>query len=385
MKVNVSVGGLWHAPAILQALSKEDALQKFYTSRPYFKLPESIKKLGRSHVKAFGYMDLLQALSIRTLHQPFQVLKAKLFDEAVSKTLVPSDIFVAWSSFGVRSLQKAKGMGAITILERGSTHIREQERLLREAYERTGIRYSPQKGVLPEIISREVEEYERADYISIPSTFVVESFIKQGVDPKKLIQIPYGITVRPQEQIKRDWNTQGLEILFVGALGVRKGIPILLEVLKRLAKTTKVHVTFAGQVEEEIKETLAPHRGLLTVKGVVNKAELEALYKTSHILLLPSVEEGMARVILEAMSFGLCPVCSTHTGAGDILTSGEDGFLFEPYDKEKLHTVLSTLAGDREMLQKCGEQAMQKVKQFSSEIYEENILQSYHALLKDRR
>ena len=45
------------------------------------------------------------------------------------------------------------------------------------------------------IIDRECEEYETADFISIPSTFVYDSFIKKGFASKKLFLNPYGANI----------------------------------------------------------------------------------------------------------------------------------------------------------------------------------------------
>lgn len=383
MKVDVSVGGLWHSPPIIEALNEKGYLGKFYTSRPYFKLPNSIKNIGRNKVVSLSYIDYIQALTTRILKKDFQYKKAQIFDRIVAQKVKPCDIFVVWSSFGVESLKKAKSFGAFNILERGSTHILEQDSLLRQAYSKYNFDYTRKNGaVLNEIIERELEEYELADNIFVPSQFVYDSFVKHGVNVNKLVKIPYGANVYNNFSIEnKDFYEEQLRVIFVGEVSLRKGIYTLIEALKLIKDKINVKVVIAGRVNDYAKDILNDQADIIELKGVLSKEDLVKEYKKSHVLILPSVEEGMARVILEGMSYGISMICSHNTGAGDIIKDGYEGFLVDPYDSTKIADKLKELYDNRELLRQFSNRSVDRVKSFSLESYKNNIIKKYESII----
>ena len=76
----------------------------------------------------------------------------------------------------------------VTILERGSTHILFQNMILKEEYKKFGKEFS----IHPAVIKKELQEYKEADYISVPSFFVRDSFTAQGIQEEKLLVNPFG-------------------------------------------------------------------------------------------------------------------------------------------------------------------------------------------------
>lgn len=84
--------------------------------------------------------------------------------------------------------KKAKRNGATIIFERGSKHILEQEKILKHIHNRKEIEVIPSFN-----IKRNLEAYNIADYISIASQHVKESFIKNNFNPNKLFINPYGV------------------------------------------------------------------------------------------------------------------------------------------------------------------------------------------------
>jgi glycosyltransferase involved in cell wall biosynthesis len=66
----------------------------------------------------------------------------------------------------------------------------------------------------------------------------------------------------------------------------------------------------------------------------------------SHVMILPSVEEGLALVQAEAMACG-CPVIGTdHTGATDLFEDGIEGFILPIRRADMIAQRLQQLAGD---------------------------------------
>src|SRR5665647_898819 len=112
-------------------------------------------------------------------------------DSHVSRHLTaPGDIFVGLSSGCLYSLRRARQLGAKTVLERGSSHMLYQRKILTEEYGRLGL---STEVVHPRVVDRELAEYREADFIAIPSQFVKDTFLQQGVPEDRLIHVPFGV------------------------------------------------------------------------------------------------------------------------------------------------------------------------------------------------
>ena len=165
-----------------------------------------------------------------------------------------------------------------------------------------------------------------------------------------------GITLSKQEyKIPTDKTV----ILIIGTASKRKGWIELFDALEEVKKhrtdffVVGVHTgapefDIYGEVE---KRGLTPFfRGLDGVPpGSLNK-----LYQTADIFCLPSHSEGMANVVIEAMSSGL-PVITTDVGGhSEIINNNLNGILIPPFDHKVLTTKLMELLGDKKVRLQLG-------------------------------
>src|SRR6185437_11087474 len=96
--------------------------------------------------------------------------------------------------------------------------------------------------------------------------------------------------------------------------------------------------------------------------GSLPQPELAALMSRSHVLALPSIEEGLALVQAQAMACG-CPVlCSTNTGSEDLFTDVMEGFIVPIRDPAALTGRLQQLADDPILQRSMREAALQRVR-----------------------
>ncbi len=131
------------------------------------------------------------------------------------------------------------------------------------------------------------------------------------------------------------------KLLHVGNLGLRKGIPIILEV----APQVKASFILAGNGTQEginiIKSAKIPN---LHLQENPSNFEIRQFMRSSHAFILPSFYEGFGIAILEAMSFGCIPIVSKNTCGIDIVKNSElENFLVSPGDKSSLEKAINEL------------------------------------------
>jgi alpha-maltose-1-phosphate synthase len=363
MKVVLSTIGKFHTFDLARQLHKRGALKTIYSGYPLFKLKK--ESLPKQSVKTFPYLHA-PYMRFAPRYTPARFLwewqDRVWFDRFVAGQLPECDVFCGLSGSGLHSGRRAKSRGAKYVCDRGSAHIRVQDRILREEFELQGI---PYPGVDPRIIMREEEEYEAADLITVPSAFAMNTFLEAGVPRRKMRLATYGVdlgmfhacTARQPD----DFN-----VVFVGGLSVRKGIRYLLDAFQQLQCKNK-RLTLVGTVLPEMEATINAlrHNPRIQVRGHVPQEKLKEILSASHALVLPSVEDGLGLVQVQALACG-CPVIATqNTGAQDVFTDGKEGFIVPIRDAAAIAERLQRLADDPELSTTMSQAAVQRVKSIS--------------------
>jgi glycosyltransferase involved in cell wall biosynthesis len=284
---------------------------------------------------------------------------AQTLDRHVTWNLPDCDVFVAISGSGLAAARKAKSRGARYVCDRGSSHVRFSERILAEEYQRWGQRFP---GIDSRAIRKEEEEYNLADVITIPSVFCKGSFVQEGVPAEKLRVIPYGVDLG-RFSPSGEPSTDSFEVLFVGQVSFRKGIPYLLKAFERL-KHPRKRLTIVGAVQPEMQRFLqGPVGAQVRFLGARPRNEVRRLMSQSHVFVLPSVEDGFGMVLVEALACG-CPVIGTeHTGAPDLVTEGREGFVVPIRDSVALTQAMERLSQDPALCLSMREAALKRVQQ----------------------
>jgi glycosyltransferase involved in cell wall biosynthesis len=272
--------------------------------------------------------------------------------------MAPCDAFIAISGAGLLTGARVQAEGGKFICDRGSTHQRFQEAAVAQEYRRWGI---PLPRPTPHIAVREEAIYALADAITVPSTVAMCSFVQMGVSAEKLHVIPYGVRLDKFTRTEPPPD-DSFEVLFAGQVSLRKGVPYLLEAFARLKHPHK-RLTMVGSVQDDMRQLLARlPTEKVTFMGAIPQAELARRMGRSHVLVLPSVEEGLALVQGQAMSCG-CPVIATvATGAEDLFSDGAEGFIVADRDTDALSAKMQLLADDPAIQERISEAAKQRVK-----------------------
>jgi glycosyltransferase involved in cell wall biosynthesis len=143
------------------------------------------------------------------------------------------------------------------------------------------------------------------------------------------------------------------DVLFMGSWLPRKGIRILIAALAKLTSagvTAKLTLAGTGVSADTIRPQLPPPwRASTDIIPHVPAARLVDVYRRHRLLVLPSINEGIPLVVLEAMACGLTPIVSSAGGVPDVIDAGKNGILVRPLDADALASALTwALAEPRE-------------------------------------
>jgi glycosyltransferase involved in cell wall biosynthesis len=221
----------------------------------------------------------------------------------------------------------------------------------------------PFNGIDPRVIDREQAEYEEADAITVPSIFSRRSFIEMGVPQEKLRVLPYGVNLGRFSKVASP-DPHRFDILFVGGMSLQKGIPYLLQAYLNLQHPGK-SLTFAGAPSPDLISSMQRRQLWPTdakVLGHVPQADLKHLMSRSHVMVLPSVQDGFGMVMAQAMASGCPVIASRNTGAEDLFEDGIEGFVVPIRDAGALSEKLQWMADHPADRDAMGQQALRKVR-----------------------
>ncbi len=366
MKVALSTIGTFHTFDLARELYARDSLAAIFTGYPRFKLRNEVLPQELIHSFPFVHAPYMAFPWRSRVPAPliwaWERLDALSFGAFVAHKLPPCDVYVGLSGSALAAGKRAKSRGARFVCDRGSSHIRTQNELHREEYDRWGING---KGVDPRVIEAEEAEYAEADRITVPSSFVYRTFIDRGVAPEKMRKLPYGVNLSRFEPVGTP-PEERFDVLFVGAMSLRKGVPYLVQAFQKIDHPAK-SLTFVGSIEHEVMEML--HRRKLwpanaRALGHVPQTELKTLMSRSHVMVLPSIEEGLALVLAQTMACGCPVIATTNTGAEDIVTNGDEGLIVPIRDVDALADRMQFLADHPEERAVMGQKALAKVRGF---------------------
>jgi glycosyltransferase involved in cell wall biosynthesis len=382
MKIVVSVGGRFHAFYLAQQLLKRNFLVKLITSYPKFEVSKygiPKEKVGSVLIKEIlwrGWDKFFRPLGV--FWDPSFFIN-DFYDKLASGKLVPCDICVAWSSFGLRTIRKAKKFGALGVIDHGSAHIKYHEKILREEYDILGIRPNKINLVHPGVLKKEVAEYAEADYIFVPSSFSKKTFLDEGVAESKVIQVPYGVNLKEFTPVPKKDSV--FRVVYAGGMTIQKGVHYLLRAFSEL-NIPNSELLLIGGFNDEIKPFFKKYSGKFKYIGKVSQKELTNYYSQSSVFVLNSIQDGFGMVIIQAMACGLPVIATENTGGPDIIRDGTDGFIIPIRSVDMLKEKLYFFYKNPEMARQMGDSARKRVSSgFTWDDYGNNISKKYEEIL----
>lgn len=352
MKIIYTAPNRSHHYRYAAALEKGGLLYKFVAGFSRFSSKAALPEVGNKLVRA----DILQNVFLASLKfrlpkfiSGYLAYLAKIEQDFVSRRYIKNaDIFVFYNGSGLSSCKRAIKTNTITVVEAVNSHVDYQEKLLKEEYRALNLPWQPFQQAEKE---RRIKEYELADYILLPSEFVRQSFIEYGFKPEKLIKVPFGFTqlgISQGERIKVRKPGDAVTILYVGSVSVRKGLIYLIEAFRDLDYANKKLVIVGPKAHVTGLENIEIPEGV-EFTGTLKGADLENAYKSADIFCLPTIEEGLALVLGEALSYGIPIVTTVNSGASDLFDDNKEGFILPIRNSRALQEKMQLLVNDTEL------------------------------------
>lgn len=241
----------------------------------------------------------------------------------------------------------------------------EQERIRWPVYEKPG------KRAPSHYWAKNRREWELADVIVVNSEWTARAIIEKGADPAKIEMLPlaYESTSLSVDSSERSEGRDFLEVLWLGTVCLRKGIPYLLEAARQLLGEP-VRFTIAGPIQIDAKQVAASPSNVRWL-GPVARSETPKLYANSDVFVIPTVSDGFAITQLEAMAHGV-PVIATEN-CGDVVTDGLNGYRIRARDSVQLAERVSRFINDQSLVSAMRAYCLDTSRKFSLNAYAERL------------
>ena len=207
------------------------------------------------------------------------------------------------------------------------------------------------------------------------------------VKPDRIVIIPNGV---PDPGFTQKLDTHCCELLFLGTLTKRKGLHELLTVLARpefIKQNWQLRVAGAGDPEPWLKHIAdCKLNGRVSLLGWTDPDKARVLLAECDVLVLPSHNEALPLVILEAMAHGR-PVVTTPVGSiQDVVIHELNGLLVEPGNAADLASALDQMIRDPGLRRQMGLNARAAYEaQFTVEHMNDRLAVEFAAALRISR
>lgn len=302
------------------------------------------------------------------------------FDNKVAKKIKRCDVFHAFASQSLRSMKRAKRLGAKIVADNPNTHPLNIQGILAEEYKIWKVPYPAYNKIA---LKRRLCALDIADRTIVLSRTSYDSFIRNGY-PRELLRIvPYGVDSRLFRPRPKDDAT--FRVLFIGQICLRKGFQYLLEAW-RLLDIKDAELILVGGIKPDGVYALREYEGKIDFKleGPLNDMDsIARVYNRASVAVVPSIEEGFGMVVTEAMASGLPVIISENVGARDLVTDGEEGFIIPIRNARAIGNAIRYLYEDEGRRKEMGKKARNRIEDYTWERYQDALMKVYKDLMQD--
>jgi glycosyltransferase involved in cell wall biosynthesis len=356
LKVLLSAPGGWHLPHTAKAFEKRQALAGLWISNKNSTgLPrDQYRRCWPFHAVFKPFLHLTpQIWEERAFYALFPIWRRWLLAQDVP----PCDVVQAIMGFASEPFALAEQQQALKVIDCPNSH----PTTYFGYWQRECDLWCPGENVpIPRwMFARMNRELERADVVLCPSHFVRDSMIANGIAAEKCFVNPFGVNTsifQPRQTVP-----EKIRFITVGTLCLRKGHPYLFRAFKMVKeRLPEAELICVGDVKTDLRKEWPRWRETVTHIPSLPHSELAKLLANCSAFVMPSQEEGFARVLSEAMAAGLPILASYESGATTLVQDGVEGFIVRAREPQHIASAMIRVAVDRQLNQKMGEAAHRK-------------------------
>ena len=338
-------------------------------------------ELARLSLPALGLRRLMTDEScwagIDSVYKNFDKAVAKRLKSQVKKKQITA--VYGYEDGALETFIQAKKLGIKCIYDLPIAYWETGRKLMFEEAERLpawadtlggGIKDSAEK------LDRKTKELEHADIVIAPGKFVMDS-LPDWAKTKQLLMTPFGspsACINLENKLLENWGKKKLRVLFAGTMSQRKGLGDLFSAMK-LLNQNDIELVVMGSLMAplEFYKKQFPHFTYLPSRP---HEEVLKLMRTCDVLCLPSIVEGRALVMQEAMSQGIPLIITANTGGEDLIKVGKTGFIVPIRSSEAIAEKLNWFLENKSKIPEMGKMAQEHAAKYTWERYGSKIVES---------
>jgi exopolysaccharide biosynthesis WecB/TagA/CpsF family protein len=237
-------------------------------------------------------------------------------------------------------------------------------------------------------LHRRVKTWERqVDSFIALSDFQKDKMVEAGL-PETNVHIKPPFYVNPPSPLS--WQERESKVVFVGRLGIEKGLNILIDAWKQWGREAP-QLEIIGDGPERVRlQKSVRGNGIeekISFLGQLPFLEVQRRLRLARLLVLPSLcFEGFPMAIIEAFSLGV-PVAASDVGPlPHIVKENENGILFRPDDVSNLCHTIREIWDHSDRLSLLGQGARQEFdKKYTADANYENLMKIYDAAIENKQ
>jgi glycosyltransferase involved in cell wall biosynthesis len=266
------------------------------------------------------------------------------FDADAARRLPAGEHLIAFNGQALAQLRAAAraGYGSLSLMS-ANPHI---EKLLRQ-HELAHRRYPLEGSWATHLVRRNLAEYATVERIYVASGYAAESFLERGVEAERIQRFP--LTPHPRFRPReRPPASERFEIVYVGRLAVHKGVPLLIDAVRRLAHAD-LRLTLIGGWATRGMRRFVQRACAADPRIAVRPGDPLAHLQGASLCVHPAYEDGFAYAPAEALACGVPLLVSEDTGMKELIDSPRAGLILPTGDIDALATTIDA-AYRREIL-----------------------------------
>lgn len=236
-------------------------------------------------------------------------------------------------------------------------------------------------------VNKKREKLRKFAYFVAISSKIASNLLQQGVPKRRIFRITNGVDIE-NIALKNNLDASPNTILYVGNFwqGQIKGLDVLLQALGIVVQTNPdVKLLVAGKGNINCYRKIAfEHNCDRNIEFLGQVMDMDKLYRSCMIFVLPSRQEGMSNATLEAMSFGMPCVVTDVSGSSDQIENGKEGLIVPVEKFQEMAKAICYLLDNPERAKEMGQAAKNKIlEKFDITVVATDIIGIYYQLISE--